>query len=290
MASHPFPSGEGKVRWVSTEWLEEHLEDDMVIIDTQPNIHDYIAEHIEGAVYANENLLRVNEFGQPNVFVPGETIEPILGRLGLEKGKPALVYTGQGVVKKWGDGLEQTKWSYALARYGHDMIYILDGGLDKWKAEGRGLTQIFPSMDGTEFEVEINDDYFLDMDEVKEVKDKGNVIVLDARPPAVYEGKGVWSRPGHIPGSVNLPWKSLMDPNNSSMLKPVNEIRKLAEAVGATKDKIIICSCGTAREATNEFLTFKWLLDYPSVHIYEGAFTEWVSYPTNPVVVGKNPY
>jgi thiosulfate/3-mercaptopyruvate sulfurtransferase len=290
MASHPFPSGEGKVRWVSTEWLEEHLEDDMVIIDTQPNIHDYIAEHIEGAVYANENLLRVNEFGQPNAFVPGETMEPILGRLGLEKGKPALVYTGQGVVKKWGDGLEQTKWSYALARYGHDSIYILDGGLDKWKAEGRSLTQVFPSMDGTDFEVEINDDYFLDMDEVKEVKDKGNVIVLDARPPAVYEGKGVWSRPGHIPGSVNLPWKTLMDPNNSSLLKPVNEIRKLAEAVGATKDKIIICSCGTAREATNEFLTFKWLLDYPSVHIYEGAFTEWVSYPTNPVVVGKNPY
>ena len=290
MAAHPFPSGEGKVRWVSSDWLADHLEDDMVIIDTQPNIHDYIAEHIPGAVYANEGLLRVNEYGFPQVFVPGEAIEPIIGRLGVEKGRPALVYTGVGAVKKWGDGLEQSKWAYALARYGHDKIYVLDGGLDKWKAEGRALTQKFPSKDSSEFEVEVNDDYFVDMEDVKEMKDKGDVIVLDARPPAVYEGKGVWARPGHIPGSVNLPWASLMDPNNTRLYKPVDEVRRLAEAVGATKDKIVICSCGTGREATLEFLTFKWLLDYPSVHIYEGAFTEWSAYPENPVVTGKNPY
>jgi thiosulfate/3-mercaptopyruvate sulfurtransferase len=290
MASHPFPSGEGKVRWVSTEWLEEHLDDEMVMIDTQPNINDYMAEHIQGAVYANENLLRVNEFGFPQVFVPGDSIEPIIGRLGVERGKPALVYTAVGAVKKWGDGLEQTKWAYALARYGHDKIYVLDGGLDKWKAEGRPLTKVFPSMDSSEFEVEVNEEYFVDMEEVKDLKDKGNVILLDARPAATYEGQGVWIRPGHIPGSVNLPWASLMDANNTRLLRPVDEVRRLAEAVGATKDKIVICSCGTGREATNEFLTFKWLLDYPSVHIYEGAFTEWSAYPTNPVVVGKDPY
>ena len=81
-----------------------------------------------------------------------------------------------------------------------------------------------------------------------------------------------------------------MDPNNTRLYKPVDEVRRLAEAVGATKDKIVICSCGTGREATLEFLTFKWLLDYPSVHIYEGAFTEWSAYPENPVVTGKNPY
>jgi thiosulfate/3-mercaptopyruvate sulfurtransferase len=290
MSEQPFPHSEGKVRWVSTNWLEQHLDDGMIILDCQPNVHDYLIEHVPGAVYASEGLLRVSEYGRPGVFVPEEVIDAIFGRIGIEKEKPVVVYTGTGQAKKWGDGLEQTHWSYALARFGQERIYILDGGIDKWRSEGRKMTKEYPKTDTTDFTSEVNDDYFVDMDELKELKDKGNVILLDARPAAYYEGQGVWMKAGHIPGAVNLPWPTLMDPGNTRKLRPIEEIRSLVRSVGATEDKIVICSCGTSREATAEFLIFKWLLDYPSVHIYEGSFSEWSSHPENPTVVGKSPY
>ncbi|MEM2907109.1 MAG: rhodanese-like domain-containing protein, partial [Candidatus Odinarchaeota archaeon] len=80
------------------------------------------------------------------------------------------------------------------------------------------------------------------------------------------------------------------DDQNKCFLKPEKELKTIVESVGASPSKTIICSCGTGREATNEFILFKWLLKYPRVQIYEGSFTEWSSYPENPTVTGKNPW
>ncbi|MGC9308269.1 MAG: aldehyde dehydrogenase family protein [Thermoplasmatota archaeon] len=115
-------------------------------------------------------------------------------------------------------------------------------------------------------------------------------MLLDARPPNMYEGQAPWRKPGHIPGAVNLPWKSLMQEGNPMLLKTDDDIATVLDEKGISKDMTIICSCGTGREATNEFLLFKWYLGYPNVHIYEGSFTEWTSHPENPTVTGPNPY
>jgi thiosulfate/3-mercaptopyruvate sulfurtransferase len=80
-----------------------------------------------------------------------------------------------------------------------------------------------------------------------------------------------------------------MDEKNKRLLKPDEEIEAILDAKGVTRDRVIICSCGTGREATNEFLLFKWYLGYPKVRIYEGSFTEWSSYPDNPTVTGGSP-
>jgi len=77
--------------------------------------------------------------------------------------------------------------------------------------------------------------------------------------------------------------------DNPALLKNKNEIEDILGERGITKDKTVICSCGTGREATNEFLMFKFLLEYPDVKIYEGSFTEWTYYPENPTATGKNP-
>ncbi|MFP4545958.1 MAG: rhodanese-like domain-containing protein [Methanomassiliicoccales archaeon] len=101
-------------------------------MDVQPNIHDYIQEHIPGAVYLNENFIRSYLVDKSGVFNPPETVEPYLRRAGIRRGRPAVVYTGKGPFKGWGDGLEQTMMAYSLARYGHCPIYVLDGGIDRW--------------------------------------------------------------------------------------------------------------------------------------------------------------
>lgn len=290
MTERSYPLGAGAVKLVSTDWLHAHLGDKgLTLLDVQPNIHDYISEHIPGAVFMEEGLLRVAWHGLPGQYVPPEAIQPILRRLGLRPDQPVVVYTGVGAVKGWGDGLEQTMVAYSLARFGHTNVHVLDGGIDKWKAEGRPLTKVFPKVDESGFMVNVQRDFFLSYEEFKLLKDRPEVLLLDARPPAVYEGQGPWIKPGHIPGAVNLPWASLMDPNNKRLLKPDAELQPLFEAAGVSPNKLIICSCGTGREATNEFLLFKFYLGYPRVKIYEGSFTEWTSHPENPTVVGKNP-
>ncbi|MGD2251065.1 MAG: sulfurtransferase [Candidatus Methanofastidiosia archaeon] len=288
MKKYPYPSGEGKVKWVSTEWLEDHV-NDVQILDIQPNVHDYITEHIPGAVYFNEGLLRVPLKGKPAVYAPKEAVQANFRRVGLDSDTPVVVYTGTGAFKGWGDGLEQTMVTYSLARFGHNAVRILDGGLDKWLKENRPIKKVFPEIEESDFTVKVRSEYFIGYKEFKKIKDDNQVIVLDARPQNVYAGQGPWIKPGHIPGAVNLPWARLMDADNKRLLKPDTEINTILTNLGVSKDKTVICSCGTGREASNEFILFKWYLQYPTVKIYEGSFTEWSSFPENPTVTGENP-
>jgi thiosulfate/3-mercaptopyruvate sulfurtransferase len=289
----PYPPGGGSVQWVSTTWLAEHLKDpELTILDVQPNIHDYVQGHIPGAIYVNENLFRIHQH-LPNLWLRPEAAQTILRGIGIRADTPVVVYTSPGPLslctKFIGDGLEQTMLAYTLARYGHKRVLVLDGGMLKWKEENRPLSQTYPAVRTSDFTVEVQKDFFIGYDEVKAMKDHDEVILIDARPPAFYEGQGPWPKPGHIPGAVSLPWSTLMDDKNKTLMKPGETVGATVKEKGVTPDKTVICSCGTGREATNEFLLFKYYLGYPRVKIYEGSFTEWSSYPSNPVVTGKNP-
>lgn len=276
-SAEDYPLGEGELRWTCTEWLADNLDGDFLLLDTQPNIHDYIIEHIPGAVYFNPALLRVPCNGIPGYYIDEDAVEANFERAGIESDRDVIVYTGTGACKGWGDGLEQTFVAYALLRFGCSRVWLLDGGLDTWKHEGRPLEQTYPEIERSDFDVEVRKNFFLSYQQFKKVKDDENVIVLDARPPNWYEGESPWMKPGHIPGSVNFPWKNLMHPENARLLKGDDEIRSLVEQAGITEDHHIICSCGTGREATNEFLLFKYYLGHPCVSLYEGAYTEWLA-------------
>lgn len=283
------PFGEGKQKWVTTEWLENNMDKDWVIMDTQPDVHDYFMAHIPGAVYFAQKLMRAPKNGLPAQMIPPKQASYLFGRIGIDNDTPVLIYTAKGGFREWGDGLEQCFMAYNLMRYNHSEVYLLDGGLDKWMDEGRETSQEFPEVEEKEFTPDVQKDMFLTYDQFLEVKDHDDTCLLDARPLSMYTGEsGPWIKNGHIPGAVNLPWASLMQ-SNPKLLKPAEKIKKMAEVVGATKDKLIICSCGTGREATNEYTIFKHLLGYPKVKVYEGSFTEWTSYPDNQVVKGKEP-
>jgi thiosulfate/3-mercaptopyruvate sulfurtransferase len=291
---YPYGNGDGIVHWISTEWLENHLDEkNMVILDCQPNVHEYIQDHIPGALCVPEGLFRIHAGRHPSRWIPANAAQILFGTVGLEPDKPVVVYSSAGPLTTCasfiGDGLEQTMLAYTLARYGHRKVYVLDGGFEKWKEEKRPLTREFGVAKPSSFSGSQRNDFVMGYDELIPAKDKPGVLLIDARPTPVYEGQGPWIKPGHIPGAVSLPWKSLMDDKNKKLLKPDDQIQALAESAGASPDKTIICSCGTGREATNEFILFKWYLGYPDVVLYEGGFTEWTSYKENPVVTGKNP-
>lgn len=283
------PYGYGKLKWVSTEYLENNL-NKYIILDTQPNAHDYFMAHLPNARFLNESTMRAPKKGLPAQYNDPEVVAKLFNRAGLDNITPVLVYTAKGGFKKWGDGLEQCMMAYSLLRMGHNEVYMLDGGMDKWMSENRETSQKFYEYEDGKFKSEVQKDHFISMAEVKKALESDDTILLDARPGKFYTGsEGPWIRNGHIPGAINLPWASLMMDDNKAHLKPVDEIKSKAESVGATKEKLVICSCGTGREATNEFTIFKHLLNYPKVRLYEGSFTEWSSYPENKVVTGPNP-
>ena len=292
--TYPYPSGESKVKWVSTEWLSQHINDkDLMILDIQPNIHDYIMGHLPNAIYLNEGVFRSSVNGLPAIYVTPESIQPIFSRCGLFPDLPVVVYSASGVYSKCtaglGDGLEQTMMAYSLIRFGHNQVFILDGGLEKWKNEGHELTKVFPKWKPADFKVDVRKEFFIEYAEFKKIKDRQDVILFDARPSAVYEEGGLWIKNGHIPGAFSLPWRSLMTNDNARLLKNDVELKEIVGRFNIIADKTLLIYCGTGREATNEFLFFKFYLGHEKVKIYEGSFTEWSSYPENPSVNGKNP-
>ncbi|MDD1741838.1 MAG: sulfurtransferase [Methanotrichaceae archaeon] len=292
--TYPYPSGESKVKWVSTEWLSQHINDkDLMILDVQPNIHDYIMGHLPNAIYLNEGVFRSSVNGLPAIYVTPESIQPIFSRCGLDPDIPVVVYSASGVYSKCtaglGDGLEQTMMAYSLIRFGHNQVFILDGGLEKWKNEGHELTKVFPKWKPADFKVDVRKEFFIEYAEFKKIKDRQDVILFDARPSAVYEEGGLWIKTGHIPGAFSLPWRSLMTNDNARLLKNDAELKEIVGRFNIIADKTLLIYCGTGREATNEFLFFKFYLGHEKVKIYEGSFTEWSSYPENPSVNGKNP-
>ncbi|RPJ32443.1 MAG: hypothetical protein EHM35_11435, partial [Planctomycetaceae bacterium] len=140
-----YPFGRGNVKWVSTQWLQDHLNDpNLSILDTQPDIHDYLIEHIPGAVYLNEATLRAPKGGLPVQYIPAEAAKLLFRRIGLDNDSPIVVYSGQGAYTGTSGAMAQSMLAYALARFGHNRVYVLDGGLDKWRREGRRLSQELP--------------------------------------------------------------------------------------------------------------------------------------------------
>ncbi len=287
-ANH-YPLGAGALQWTCTEWLEENLGGDFLLLDCQPNIHDYIIEHIPGAVYFNPGLMRVPLNGIPGYYIDEDAVEENFERVGIERDRNIIVYTGTGACNGWGDGLEQTFVAYSLLRFGCQSVWVLDGGLDSWKHEGKELSAEYPEIEESDFEAEIQEDFFLTYEQFKEIKDNDDVMVLDARPPNWYQGESPWKKPGHIPGAHNVPWKSFMHEENTRLLKCDEDIRAILGEHDITEDKTIVCSCGTGREATNEFILFKYYLRFPNVKLYEGAYTEWLAMGEDSVT-GPDPW
>lgn len=293
-STDPYPAADKPVQWVSPAWLQDHLDDRLLIIDTQPDVHEYIKGHIRGAVYVHENQFRMHLGGHPASWLPPGVAEGAIGNLGVTRSEPVVVYGSRGSLSPCGafqgDGVGQALVAYTLARYGARHVLLLNGGLDAWTGQGRPLTRVSGFTAPSSFRVDLQQDFFMNYLEFTTVRDRDDVVLLDTRPAAVYRGEGVGDRAGHIPGAVNIPWQSLMAPKNPMLLLPVDEIRALLDGGGVTPDRTIICSCGTGRTATSLFLLLRYCLGYPNVKLYEGSFTGWVLVPGNPTVTGRTPW
>jgi thiosulfate/3-mercaptopyruvate sulfurtransferase len=279
---------EGEMRWLGPEEFNDLIRDKPTILDCQPNVHDYIHQHIQGAVYVNEESFRLSRMGMPHVWLPEELAQLILRQLGVSNDRPVAIYGSIGTTST-GDGMAQMVLAYSLARYGHRDITVLDGGLERWEKESMPSTQATTKGKMGDFEVSIQKSYSASTRVLEAAIVGKESLIIDNRFPELYSGDSGFPKSGHIPGAINLPWTKLILPNNPCQIRSMSYLRDLLDGIGAMSGKKVLLYCATGRKSAALFNIMRFLMHYENVRLYEGSFTEWCADKRRRTVVGLNP-
>jgi thiosulfate/3-mercaptopyruvate sulfurtransferase len=269
----------GKI--VTTKWLASNLDmKNLRIIDVQPNVKKYWPGHIPGAVYVNPESLRQTVDGTPALLIPPDEMANLLGSIGVTPNTNIVVY-GETSDKFAGYML------WALDYLGHDSAAVLDGGINKWKSEGRTVSQDYPELQKTSYPTpnRPHDELKMTLNDIKNAIGKKGVVILDARPADLYTGKkGFWKRNGHIKGALSRPFS--MDLNDDGTWKSKDELKKAYESLGVTPDKEIIVYCGQGLMSAPLYIALRHVLGYPDVKHFDDGYHVWSQDDSLPVETG----
>ena len=274
---------------VTTEWLEAEMgASDLRIVDASSHmpasgrsgLDEYLAGHIPGAVFMD--LADLVDTASPidNTLPPPEKFASRMQSLGLGDGSRIVIYDDSPVksaARAW----------FMLKLFGAHDVAILDGGIAKWKAEGRPLTE------GRET---LRHRHFTAWQEDGKVRSKGQMLdnvtsgaeqVLDARGAARFTGEEADPRPnigaGHIPGSRNLPFSTLFNANGT--FKDKGELKDAFAAAGIDLAKPVVTTCGSGVTACVLLLAMH-LLGKEDARLYDGSWSEWGADPETPKATG----
>jgi len=277
-------------RLVEAQWLKEHMNDpDLVIIDASGTA-DYIKGHIPGAVSASfspedyiSHGVNTSYGGGVDFFTdqdapipfqdgPPEQIQKVLRSMGINNESTVVIYA-------MGADMLAVRFSWTLNYFGNKKNYILDGGLSKWMAEGYPTTTDIPEAGEGNFKASVHDPSIkVDTDYVLGALKKPDTIVVSGLWPNWHTGAALpYSRRGHIPHSVNVPFESYF--RQDKTWKSEGELMAMFEYVGVTRDKEVICYCGGSPVGSCTFFTLKYVLGYPDVKFYPDSMLGWIVDP-----------
>jgi thiosulfate/3-mercaptopyruvate sulfurtransferase len=278
---------------VSTEWLAAHLADPQVrVLDSsfkQPGVTptaraDYDAGHIPGAVFFD-----IDDVAEPGTSLPH--MIPSAARF-AEKMAERGVGNGDRVIVYDANGLSSAARAWWLLRlFGHDNVALLDGGLPKWKAEGRPLETAAPSIPKRQFTPRFDAMLVRGKADILANVAGRRELVVDARAAGRFDGTAeeTWPgrRRGHIPGSRNLSFDQVTDAK-TKQLKNTDELAALFSGAGVKFDKPVVASCGSGVTACA--LAFAaYLIGHDRVAIYDGSWAEWGLPDGPPIETGVAP-
>lgn len=264
---------------VSTEWLAGQLgAPGLKIVDGSwylPAMNrdpkaEFLAGHIPGAVFFDIDEIADHSTDLPHTLPSDADFAAKVGALGLSNGDRIVVYDGGGLFSA-----PRVRWM--LKKYGAADVAILDGGLPKWKAEGRPLESGAAKTAPARFEARLDRSAAVWIDEVAAALQAGSAQVADARSKPRFDGTTPEPRTGipagHMPGAVNLATTDLVA---NGRLKPVEDLQKAIAAAGLDPSKPVITSCGSGVSATIINLAFE-ASGYAEPRLYDGSWTEWAS-------------
>ena len=264
---------------VSTEWLAQRLDaPDLRVVDGTyylpvQNRHahgEYLERHIPGAVFFDIDDIADRETDLPHMLPSPEKFSSKVRKLGLGDGNRIVVYDAHGMMSA-----ARVWWTFRV--FGHRDVAVLDGGLPKWLKEGRPVEDRSPQPRERHFTARFNNFMVRDKEQIRSNISSKREQVVDARAAGRFNGADAepWPgrRSGHIPGSFNVPYTTLLDPKDQTFLAAPALAQRFKSA-GVDLSKPIVTSCGSG--VTAAVLSFALhLIGHPDVALYDGSWAEW---------------
>ena len=275
---------------VSTDWLAAHIKDpDLRILDGtmfmaaegRDGRAEYEVAHIPGARFFDIDDISDARSDLPHMAPPVEKFMSKLRAMGVGDGHQVGVYDAKGLFSA-----ARVWWLFRLM--GQENIAVLDGGFPKWQAEGRAIEDMPPVIRDRHMTVRRQNHMVKDVTQVSAAAKLGDYEILDARAAARYRGEAPEPREGlrsgHIPGSKNVPYTTLL--NEDMTMKDPDELRAILAAAGVDMTKPVITSCGSGVTAAVINLALE-RIGKTDHALYDGSWTEWGAFPTLPVATGE---
>jgi thiosulfate/3-mercaptopyruvate sulfurtransferase len=275
---------------VSTEWLAAHLGDANVkVLDATfklPGVlplpkDDYLAAHIPGAAFFDVDAVSDHSNPLPHMFPSAEQFGRDVGALGIGNADAVVLYDAGGWV-----AAPRAWWMFLS--YGHRDVRILDGGLRKWRAEGRPIEGGEVKPKSATFKATYDPKRVRSIEQMIANVESRAEQVIDARAADRFEGRAPEPRPGiragHIPGSRNVPYSNLFDAATGEM-KSLDELRRAFSSAGVKLDAPIVTSCGSGVSAGVLTLAL-YRLGVTDSALYDGSWSEWGQTGGPPIATG----
>nr|WP_111297662.1 3-mercaptopyruvate sulfurtransferase [Paracoccus saliphilus] len=274
---------------VSTDWLAAHLNDpDLRIIDASWHMPasgrdgraEYDAAHIPHARFFDIDAISDKRSALPHMAPPVEMFISRMRAMGIGDGHQIVIYDNSDVRSAF-----RVWWTFRLM--GKTDVAVLDGGLDKWQAEGRPVEDMPPVMRDRHITVQRQAALVRDVTQVAAASKLGDHAIIDARAPERFRGEVDEPRPGlragHIPGARNLPFGRLFN-TDGTMIAP-DAIRTAFEKAGVDLSKPAITTCGSG--VTAAILSFALeRIGHRNHSLYDGSWTEWGSFADLNIATG----
>jgi thiosulfate/3-mercaptopyruvate sulfurtransferase len=264
---------------VSAQWLHDHLDaPDIVVVDGSYYLpamkrnarEEYLAGHIPGAVFFDIDALSDHSSKLPHMLPSPEAFSSAMRGMGIGDGLSIVVYDGAGLFSA-----PRVWWTFRA--FGVRDVYVLDGGLPKWKVEGRPLDFGEVKRTPRHFTARFNRGAVADVEDVKKALAHPDIQVVDARSAGRFAGTAPEPRPGlksgHMPGALNLPYDTLLE--DGRLVAP-EQIKAKFGAAGIDIDKPVVTSCGSGVTAAVLWLALDAIGKEPKA-LYDGSWTEWAS-------------
>ncbi len=266
---------------ISTDELATRIAANAVtVVDLRSDLNAYLANHLPGAVYLHYENLRISANGVPAGVLPPAAYAELWSRIGIRRDRPVVIYAS-------GDGqnFNATFMAWLLEGFRQPEVYVLDGGYDKWAAEGKALTRLYPEIATVKYSTDPNLLEVIEGEHVSHMLGQQQVALVDVRPADQFAGAaGPQMRRGHIPNAINHFWHDdLVTTGSTTVWKPVEELRASYVAQGITPDRYVVVYCNTGTEASHAWFALKLLLGYPNVSVYVPSFTQWAGNDAWPV-------